>query len=110
MDSRYKEVWPGIIAEIKKYKIFLLIGLSIPPISIVIEKGTERKSKFKYLSIEIQRMWNKKCLVITVINGAMVTATKGKKLFGNNTREAFNCYSTKNSFTRNTAKVLQSLT
>jgi hypothetical protein len=47
-------------------------------------------------------MWNMKCFVIPVIIGATGIVTKGLKIFfGNNTKKAFNRFSTKNSCTRN---------
>jgi hypothetical protein len=58
-------------------------------------------------------MWNMKYFVIPVIIGATGIVTKGLKKSGNNTRKAFNRFSTKNSFTRNIThykKVLQSET
>jgi hypothetical protein len=43
---------------------------------------TEKKLKYKNLSIEIQRMWNMKCFVISAKTGATRIVT------GNNTRKA----------------------
>jgi hypothetical protein len=44
------------------------------------ECSTEgKKLKPKNLSIEIQRMWNMKCFVISVITGATEIVTKGLK-------------------------------
>jgi 3-deoxy-D-manno-octulosonic acid (KDO) 8-phosphate synthase len=62
----------------------------------VIQKESEKKFKYKNLSIEIQGMWNMKCFVIPVITGATSVATKGlKKISVNNTRKAFNRFYTK---------------
>jgi hypothetical protein len=47
-----------------------LIDVAIPPDKNVIQKEAEKKLKYEYLSIEIQRMWNMKCFVIPVIFGA----------------------------------------
>jgi hypothetical protein len=44
----------------------------------VIQKS-EKKLKYKNLSIEIRRMWKMKCFVIPVIIGATGIATKGLK-------------------------------
>jgi hypothetical protein len=42
-------------------------------------------------------MWNMKGFVTPVITGATGIVTKGLKKSGNNTRKAFNRFSTKNS-------------
>jgi hypothetical protein len=67
----------------------------IPSDRNVIQKESEKKLKYKKLSKEIQRMWNIKCFVIPVIIGATGIVTKGLKISGNNTRKAFNRFSTK---------------
>jgi len=38
-----------------------------------------KKLKYKILCMEIQRMWNMKCMIIPVIIGATGIATKGLK-------------------------------
>jgi hypothetical protein len=73
-----------------KDKICLLIDVAIPSDRNVIQKESEKKLKYKNFSIEIQRMWNLKCLVIPVIIGATGIVTSG-----NDTRKAFNRFSTK---------------
>jgi hypothetical protein len=57
---------PDIIIKIKD-KTCLLIDVAIPSDKNVIQKEAEKKLKNKNVSIEIQRMWNMKCFVITVI-------------------------------------------
>jgi hypothetical protein len=42
---------------------------------------SEKKLKYKNLSIEIQRMWNMKYFVIPVITGATGIVTKGLKKY-----------------------------
>jgi hypothetical protein len=68
-----------IIIKNNKYKICLLIDVAIPSDRNVIQNETENKLKYKILNIEIQRMWNMKCLVMPVIIGAMEIVTKGLK-------------------------------
>jgi hypothetical protein len=67
---------PDIIIKNKKDKTCLLIDVAIPSDKNVIQKEVEKKSKYKYLSIEIQRMWNMKCFVIPVIIGATGIVSK----------------------------------
>jgi hypothetical protein len=42
-------------------------------------KEAEKKLKYKSLCIEIQRMWNMKCMIIPVVIGATGIVTKGLK-------------------------------
>jgi hypothetical protein len=89
----------------------LLIDVAIPSDRNVIQKESEKRLKYKKLSIEIQRMWNMKCFVIPIIIGVTGIVTKGlKKKSGNNTRKAFNRFSTKNSCTRNMTHYKESAT
>jgi hypothetical protein len=64
-----------------KDKIFLLIDVAIPSDRNVIQKASEKKLKYKNLSIEIQRMWNMKCFVIPVIIGATGIVTRVLKKY-----------------------------
>jgi hypothetical protein len=64
-----------------KDKIYLLIDVAIPSDSNVIQKESEKKLKYKNLSIKIQRMWNMKCFVIPVIIGATGIVTRGLKKY-----------------------------
>jgi hypothetical protein len=57
-----------------------MIGVAIPSDRNVIQVS-EKKLKYKNLSIEIQRMWNMKCFVIPVIIRATVIVTKGLKKY-----------------------------
>jgi hypothetical protein len=70
---------PDIIIKNKKDKICLLIDVAIPSDRNVMQKESEKKLKYKNLSIEIRRMWNMKCFVIPVIIGATGIVTKGLK-------------------------------
>jgi hypothetical protein len=94
---------PDIIIKNKKDKIYLLIDIAIQSDRNVIQRESDKKLKYKNLSIEIQRIWNMKCFVIPIIIGATGNVTKGlKKISGNNTRKASNRFSTKkNSCSRN---------
>jgi hypothetical protein len=60
-------------------KICLLIDVAIPSDRNVMQKESEKKLKYKNLSIEIQRMWNMKCFVILIIFGATGIVTRGLK-------------------------------
>jgi hypothetical protein len=52
------------------------------------QKESENKLKYKNLSIEIQRMWNMKCFVITVIIGATGIVTRGLKSIWKQSQES----------------------
>jgi hypothetical protein len=64
-----------------KEKISLLVDVAIPSDRNVIQKESEKKLKYKNLSIEIQRMQNMKCFVIPVIIGATGIVTRGLKRY-----------------------------
>jgi hypothetical protein len=98
-----------MIIKNKKDRIFLLIDVAIPSDRDVIQES-EKKLKYKNLSIEIQRMWNMKCFAIPEIIRATGIVTKGQKISGNNTRKAFNRFSTKNSCTSNITHYKESAT
>jgi hypothetical protein len=59
-----------------KDKICLLIDVAILSDRNIIQNKSENKLKYNNLSIEIQRMWNMKCLVIPVIIGATGIVTR----------------------------------
>jgi hypothetical protein len=61
---------PDIIIKNKTDKICFMIDISTPSDRNVIQKGTEKKLKYKNISIEVQRMWNMKCFVTPVTTGA----------------------------------------
>jgi hypothetical protein len=52
------------------------MDVAIPADRNVVQKGAEKKLKYKSLGIEIQRMWNLKCTIIPVIIGASGIVTK----------------------------------
>jgi hypothetical protein len=72
---------PNITTKNKKDKICLLIDVAIPSDRNVVNKEAEKKLKYKNLSIEIQRMWNMKCLVILAVIGTTGIVTKGLKKY-----------------------------
>jgi hypothetical protein len=54
----------------------MLIDIAIPADSNMIQKEAENILKYKDFTIEIQRMWNVKTKVISVIIGATGTISK----------------------------------
>jgi hypothetical protein len=55
--------------------------VAIPANRNAIKKETEKRLKYENVCIEIQRMWNMKCMVITVITGATGRVTEGLKRY-----------------------------
>jgi hypothetical protein len=84
---------PDIITKNKKEKTCTPIDVAILADRYVMPKEAEKKLKYKSSGIEIQRVWNLKCMVIPVIIGAtgMVTKRLRKiwKLYGENIRWFF---------------------
>jgi hypothetical protein len=88
-----------------------LIDVAIPSDRNVIQKESEKKLKYKNVSIEIQRMWNIKCFVIPVIIGATGIVTRGLKKYletipGKHSIDSLQ----KHSCTRNTTHYKESTT
>jgi hypothetical protein len=52
-----------------------------------VKKEAEKKSKYKNLSMEIQGMWNMKCIVMPVTIGAIGIIIEELKYIWKNTRE-----------------------
>jgi len=67
---------PDIIFKNKKEKTCILIDVAIPADGNVVQKEVEKKLKCKSLCIEIQQMWNLKCVIIPVIIGATGIVTR----------------------------------
>jgi hypothetical protein len=65
-----------ILVKNKKDKTCLMSDVAMPTDTNVIQKEDEKKLKYKYLSIEIQRMWSMKCFIIPVIIGATGIVSK----------------------------------
>jgi hypothetical protein len=67
---------PDIIIKNRKLKMCVLLDVAIPADRNVMQKEAEKKLKysfkvkFKSLCIEMQRMWNMKCMIISVVTGA----------------------------------------
>jgi hypothetical protein len=70
---------PDIIIENKKEKTCTLIDVAIPADRNVEQKEAEKKLKCKSLCIEMQRMWNVKCTIVPVVNGATGIVTRSLK-------------------------------
>jgi len=93
---------PDIIIKNNKEKTCTLIDVAIPADRNVVQKEEEKKLKYKSLCVEIQRMWNLKCTVITIIIGATGIVTRSlRRPFGNCTRKTFDRFTTKDSYARN---------
>jgi hypothetical protein len=58
---------PDIVIRDNEKGTCMLIDVAIPGDRNVIQKEAEKILKYKYLTIEIQRMWNVKTRVISVI-------------------------------------------
>ena len=66
---------PDIIIKNEKAKI--CIDVAIPADRNVPQKEAEKKLKYNSLCIQIQRMWNTKCMITPVIIGGTGIVTKG---------------------------------
>ena len=65
-----------IIKNKRIEKTCVLINVEIPADRNVVQKEAEKKLKYKRLCIEIQRMWNLKCTIISVVIGATGIVTR----------------------------------
>jgi hypothetical protein len=75
-DRTIKANRPDIIIKNKTQKTCLLIDVAIPADTNVSFKEFEKKSKYKDLEIEVQRMWNMKAKTIPVVIGALGLVSK----------------------------------
>jgi hypothetical protein len=73
---------PNIIIKNKKEKTCTLIDVEIPADRRVVRKEAEKMLKYQRFCIEIQRMWNLKCMIIPIIirTTGIVTRSLRKKL------------------------------
>jgi hypothetical protein len=69
---------PDIIIKNKKEKTCKLIDVAIPADRNV-QKEAEKNLKYKSFCIEIQRMWNLKCTIISIVIGATGIVTRSLK-------------------------------
>jgi len=75
-DREFKANRSHVIIENKEEKTCTLIDVAIPANRNVVQKEAEKKLKYKSFCIEIQRMWNMKCMIIPEITGATGIVTK----------------------------------
>ena len=71
---------PDNIIKDKVNSTCKLIDMTVPCDKKVSSKEIEKKSKYKDLEIEIQRMWNMKTEVIPIVIGALDTIKKEWKI------------------------------
>ena len=65
---------PDIIVKDSVNSTCKLIDMTVPSDRNIALKEVEKKSKYKDLGLEIQRMWHMKTIVIPVAVGALGTA------------------------------------
>ena len=68
---------PDIIVKDSVNSTCKLIDMTVPSDKNITLKEIEKKSKYKDLEVEIQRMWQMKTKVIPVVVGALGTVKKG---------------------------------
>ena len=68
---------PDIIVKDSVNSTCKLIDMTVPSDRKMALKKIEKKSKYKDLELEIQRMWHMKTIVIAVVVGALGTVKKG---------------------------------
>ena len=75
-DRRVPANRPDIIIKDKTEKMCYLIDMAVPGDNNVVAKEYEKRSKYKDLEIEIQRMWKMKTTVLPIVVGALGTMSK----------------------------------
>jgi hypothetical protein len=75
---------PDILIRDDEKGTCMLIDVAIPGDRNVIKKEAEKILKYKDLTIEIQRMWNVKTRVITVVIEAIWTISKSFRKYVSN--------------------------
>ena len=81
--------------------------MTVPCDKNVSSKEIEKKSNYKDLEIEIQRMWNMKTEVIPIVIGALGTIKKGMENNIRNVSEAVNIKSLQKTCLLWTARILR---
>ena len=76
-DRTITAIRPHIIVKDLTNFTCKLIDMIIPSDRNIALKETEKKSKYKDLELEIQRMWHMKTEVVPVVVGALGTVKKG---------------------------------
>ena len=84
-----------------------LIDMTVPCDKNVSSKEIEKKSKYKNLEIEIQRMWKMKTEVIAIVIGAIGTIKKGMDNNVRNVSENLNIKSLQKTCLLGTARILR---
>jgi hypothetical protein len=64
---------PDIVVLKKRRTKFTVIDVAVPSDANIKGKETEKITKYQYLKIELQRIWNVKARVVPVVVGALVT-------------------------------------
>ena len=59
----------AIIVKNREEKMSILMDMAIPVDRNVIQKDAEKKLKYNTLCIEIQQIWNMKCMITPVVSG-----------------------------------------
>ena len=68
---------PDVIVKDSVNSTCTLIDMTVPSDRNIALKKNEKKSKYKDLELEIQRIWHMKTVVIPVVVGALGTVKKG---------------------------------
>ena len=98
-----------IIIKNNEDKTCTLIDVAILADRNVVQKEAEKKLNYKRLCIEIQRMWNLKCTIISVIIGATGIVTRSlREKFRSCARKTFDRFTTKDSCTWNITRSAES--
>ena len=98
---------PDIIIKDKVNSTCKLIDMTVPCDKNVSSKEIEKKSNYKDLEIEIQRMWNMKTEVISIVIGALGTIKKGMENNIRNVSGAMNIKPFQKTCLLGTAKILR---